>query len=216
MLAFRGAADRLIMRLAERTAAPAGLRAVVLLESVVGRGCAAIIWWRDGCVDRATADLSARFVAAHRFTPWRLTCETAPSRTGSVSVLVVEAQLPTLSHARAANCHTPVKPASSKCAISCDPSKLAGRLVHSFVPAGAISIDPPATPDSASLVSTTTPVGSAGFSGSKLIDGGDSSICSVTVLVLELCSPCGSTALFHTVQETVLSPSPSTVRPPAG
>jgi hypothetical protein len=205
------------MRLADSSVTPAGLRSVGLLrKSLAGRGCAPVIWWRDRCFDRAAAGLWAGFVATHRFTPWRLTCATAPSRTGSVSVLVAEAQLPTLSHARAANCHTPVKPASSKCAVSCDPSKLAGKLVHSFVPAGAISIDPPATPDSASLVSTTTPVGSAGFSGSKLIDGGDSSICSVTVLVLELCSPCGSTALFQTVHETVLTPSPSTIRPPAG
>ena len=41
-------------------------------------------------------------------------------------------------------------------------------------------------------------------------------MCTVTELVPELWLPCGSTALFHAVQDTVLTPSPSTVRPAAG
>ena len=88
--------------------------------------------------------------------------------------------------------------------------------VQLLVPAGAISIDPAATPDSLSLVSATTPVGSLGFTGSRLNIGGASSMCTVIELVAELWVPCGSTALFHAVQDTVLTPSPSTVRPAAG
>ena len=84
------------------------------------------------------------------------------------------------------------------------------------MPAGAIWIDPLATPDSLSLVSTTKPVGSCGFCGSKLSDGGASSMWTVIELVPVLGWPCGSTALFHAVHVTVWTPSPSTVRPLAG
>ena len=88
-----------------------------------------------------------------------------------------------------------------------------GRAVQLLVPAGAISIDPPATPDSLSLVSATTLVGSFGFVGSRLVTGGASSMWTVTELVAELWLPCGSTALFQAVQDTVLTPSPLIVRP---
>ena len=71
------------------------------------------------------------------------------------------------------------------------------------VPPGAISIDPPATPDSLSLVATTNRVGSLGLGGSKLIDGGASSMWTVMELVPVLGCPCGSIALFQAVQLTV-------------
>ena len=146
----------------------------------------------------------------------RLTSETACARAGSVSVLLVEAQLPTLSHDRAVNVYGPRNPASSTCATSWLPVNEVGSGVQLLVPAGAISIDPPATPDSPSLVSTTRAVGSLGFTASTLSVGGASSMCTVTELVPELWLPCGSTALFHAVQATVLTPSPSTGSPPAG
>ena len=93
-----------------------------------------------------------------------------------MTVRAVEAQLPTLSQDRTLKVYAPRTPASSKCATSWLPVKVVGRAVQLPVPAGAISIDPPATPDSLSLVSTTTPVGSFGFTGSRLIAGGASSM----------------------------------------
>ena len=50
--------------------------------------------------------------------------------------------------------------------------------------AGAIWTDPPPTPDSESVAFTTTPVGSPGFWGSKLIDGGASSMCTAVELLV--------------------------------
>jgi hypothetical protein len=89
-------------------------------------------------------------------------------------------------------------------------------VVQSLVPAGAISIEPPATPDSASLVSTVSWVGFAGFCGSKLTDGGASSMWIVIELVPVFGWPWGSTALFHAAQVTVWMPSPLTATPAAG
>jgi hypothetical protein len=88
----------------------------------------------------------------------------------------VDAQLPTLSQDRALKVYAPRSPASSKCATSWLPVKVVGRAVQLAVPAGAISIDPPATPDSLSVVSTTIAVGSFGFTGCRLIAGGASSM----------------------------------------
>ena len=145
-----------------------------------------------------------------------LTWETAAARTGSIRVRPVDAQLPTLSQDRTLNVYGPDMPLSLKCASSWDPVNVVGRLVQLPVPAGAISIDPPATPDSLSLVSTTRPVGSFGFTGSRLATGGASSIWSVIELVPEAWLPFGSTALFHAAQDTVLTPSPFTASPLVG
>ena len=84
------------------------------------------------------------------------------------------------------------------------------------MPAGAISIEPPATPDSLSLVSTTSAVGSPGFCGWKLNDGGDSSMWTVIELLPVFGWPCGPTARFHAMHETLWTPSPSTTSPTAG
>ena len=89
-------------------------------------------------------------------------------------------------------------------------------MVHSLVPAGAISTEPDATPDSSSVAFTTTAVGSRGFCGSNWIVGGDSSMCTWIELVVEFCCPCGSIALFQAVRPTVWTPSPSTGNPLAG
>jgi hypothetical protein len=73
-----------------------------------------------------------------------------------------------------------------KCATSWLPVNVVGKAVQLLLPAGAISIEPPATPDSASLVSATRPVGSLGFTGSRLTTGAASSMWTVTELVPEL------------------------------
>ena len=74
------------------------------------------------------------------------------------------------------NTYGPTRPASLKWASSWLPVNVVGRLVQLPVPAGAISTDPPATPDSLSLVSAVTAVGSLGFTGSRLTAGGASSM----------------------------------------
>jgi hypothetical protein len=144
-----------------------------------------------------------------------LTREIAAARAGSITVRVVEAQFPTLSQEATLNEYGPSRPASLKCASSWLPVNVVGKLVQLPVPAGAISTDPPATPDSLSLASATRAVGSLGFTGSRLTTGGASSMCTLTELVPELWLPCGSTALFHAVQVTVFTPSPTTVKPAA-
>ena len=145
-----------------------------------------------------------------------LISEMAAARTGSTNVRVVDAQLPTLSQDLTLNAYGPCTPLSLKCANSWLPVNVVGRLVQLLVPAGAISIDPPATPDSLSLVSTTRPVGSLGFAGSRLTAGGASSMWSVIELEPTAWLPLGSTALFHALQETVLTPSPLIASPRAG
>ena len=59
-------------------------------------------------------------------------------------------------------------------------------------------------------------VGSRGFCGSKVSDGGASSMWIVIELVPVFGCPWGSAALFHAVHETVWTPSPLTVSPRAG
>ena len=102
-LAFRGAADRRIARLAESSAAPAGLRAVVQLRVRPWPRvrCDHMVARRDALHRASRGTCLARFVAAHRC--HALEADLArprASRTGSVSVRVVEAQFPTLSQER--------------------------------------------------------------------------------------------------------------------
>jgi hypothetical protein len=84
------------------------------------------------------------------------------------------------------------------------------------VPAGAIAIDPSATPEPLSLVSTASAVGSLGFCAVKATDGGVSSILIDIELVPVFGCPCGPTALFDAVHETVWTPLPLTATPVAG
>src|ERR1700733_10322395 len=56
-------------------------------------------------------------------------------------------------------------------------------------------------------------VGSPGFCGSKWIVGGTSSICTASDWVVVFGWPCGPTALFQAVHDTVWTPSPFTVTP---
>src|SRR5436305_1484054 len=98
----------------------------------------------------------------------------------------------------------------------CCPSNVVGRVVQLLLRVGAISAEPPATPDSLSVVSATTFVGSVGSDGSIETDGGASSILIVVEFVAVLDWPWGSIALFHAMQLTVCVPSPLTVSPPTG
>jgi hypothetical protein len=105
-----------------------------------------------------------------------LTREIEAARAGRISVRVVDAQFPTLSHEVTRNEYGPTRAASLKWARSWLPVNVVGRLVQLPVPAGEISTDPLATPDSLSLVSAVTAVGSLGFTGSSLTAGGASSM----------------------------------------
>src|SRR5450755_426954 len=136
-------------------------------------------------------------------------------RSGSVSVSLVVPQLPALSHDVASNTYGPLNPASLTSATRCRPSNVVGTLVQLCVPAGAIWIDPPATPDWLSVLLTTNWVGLLGSCASKLNAGGVSSMCTAIELDPVFGPPCGFTARLAAVQTTVCTALPLTGTPDA-
>ena len=141
----------------------------------------------------------------------KLTTELVASRTGRLSCSLVTPQLPTRSHAMARITYGPWSAASSKLAIKCDPSKVVGNVDHAFVPTGAICSDPLATPDSPSETLATTWVGAPGLARANPTAGGASSIFTTRDALPVAGWPCGPTARFQSVHDTVCVPSPSTV-----
>ena len=125
----------------------------------------------------------------------KLTSELAATRNGIFSVSLVEPQLPTWLHAVAWIVYGPLRPASGILAISCPLlANVVGICVQLVVPCGAISICPPATCDSSSLVLTTT---CAGLLGSWAAMDSEGFCSSMSIVIDELPAfgwPCGSIA----------------------